>query len=124
MQQSNEKNGSLFLNTFKQNPNQPDFTGNCTIEGKPYKIAAWLKTAQKQDGTTIQYYSLAFQEAQPVQQATMPAFPSFHGQQSAQAAPVQSAQVFPPAQPQARPMAQPAYQPSIAPINDTTDLPF
>src|SRR5215218_408841 len=33
--------GNLFENAQKQKPSQPDFHGDCTIEGTPYEIRGW-----------------------------------------------------------------------------------
>lgn len=66
--EQNPNSGSLFKNTKKNAPNQPDYEGNALIGGKTYRIAAWLKTSK--NGT--KYMSLAFNEPQPVQQ-TAPA---------------------------------------------------
>ena len=37
-----EKRGVLFVND-KENDKQPDFSGNCEIEGVEYKVAGWKK---------------------------------------------------------------------------------
>jgi hypothetical protein len=46
---SNERirdRGNLFENTQKQKPSQPDFQGDCTIDGTTYEIRAWRREDQ------------------------------------------------------------------------------
>lgn len=52
--------GALFKNKNKRADNHPDYTGNCTVEGKKLNIAAWLKKSS--GGET--FMSLAFSEPQ------------------------------------------------------------
>lgn len=47
--------GALFKNDRKQSDTHPDYTGNCTIEGKEFWINAWLK-----EGPKGKYYSFSF----------------------------------------------------------------
>jgi hypothetical protein len=54
--------GAIFDNDRKQNDRQPDMTGNCIIDGKPYRISAWRKP-----GSRGEFLSLAFSEPQPQQ---------------------------------------------------------
>lgn len=61
--EQNSNSGSLFRNEKKNAPNQPDYEGNALVNGKTYRIAAWIKTSK--NGT--KYMSLAFNEPQPVQ---------------------------------------------------------
>lgn len=49
--------GILFVNFRKRQPKHPDFTGEATIDGRKYKIAAWIKQGKK-----AQFHSLAFTE--------------------------------------------------------------
>jgi hypothetical protein len=35
--------GSLFVNDRKTEPSQPDYTGNCMVEGTKYQLSAWIK---------------------------------------------------------------------------------
>jgi hypothetical protein len=39
----NELTGALFTNHKKETDNQPDYAGNCTIEGVDYWISGWIK---------------------------------------------------------------------------------
>lgn len=39
--------GVLFKNDRKQQDNQPDYTGNCLINGVEMDIGAWVKTARE-----------------------------------------------------------------------------
>lgn len=46
---SNERTrdrGNLFENAQKQKPSQPDFTGDCTIDGTAYEIRGWRRDEQ------------------------------------------------------------------------------
>lgn len=52
--------GALFKNKNKRADNHPDYTGNCTVEGKKLNIAAWLKTSGKGE----KYMSISFSEPQ------------------------------------------------------------
>lgn len=45
--------GILFKNKFKKEEKQPDLVGNITIENKKYSLAAWLRSNQKGEFTTI-----------------------------------------------------------------------
>jgi hypothetical protein len=38
--------GNLFTNAQKLKPSQPDFQGECTIEGTTYEIRAWRREEQ------------------------------------------------------------------------------
>ena len=33
--------GSLIRNDYKRVDNAPDFLGDCVVDGKPFKLAAW-----------------------------------------------------------------------------------
>ena len=73
----NNMRGVLFVNDKGDNPNRPDYTGNCEIDGKKYRISSWKKTSQK--GTTFLSMSLELddgsrqqaQAPQPQQQDTL-----------------------------------------------------
>jgi hypothetical protein len=34
--------GSLWRNTKKEKPGQPDYTGNCKVDGVDYYLSGWL----------------------------------------------------------------------------------
>lgn len=57
--------GALFRNERKSKPNQPEYTGQGTIDGTEYWISAWIKEAKKTGKT---YMSLAFSAKDEVQQ--------------------------------------------------------
>lgn len=60
--------GALFRNTKAEKPSHPSHTGTCEIDGKRYRIAAWVKTSEK---TGEKYFSLSFRpdaQQQPAQQ--------------------------------------------------------
>jgi len=53
-----EMSGSLFPNDRKTADNQPDFKGECLIDGVTYEIGGWSKTAK--NGTGREFTSLSF----------------------------------------------------------------
>ena len=53
-----EGQGSLFKNTKKTLPNQPDGYGSIMINGKEMRVAAWIK-----QGKNGSYYSLQLSES-------------------------------------------------------------
>lgn len=57
MAYDNSNSGALFKNNKKEEgSNQPDYNGECEIDGIKRRISAWLKTSKS--GT--KYMSLAF----------------------------------------------------------------
>jgi hypothetical protein len=54
--QQKELSGVLFKNSYKEKPNQPDYSGECLIDGETYKIAGWAKKSAAGNP----YMSLAF----------------------------------------------------------------
>ena len=52
MSQKYENSGVLFKNDpkKKRTDKSPDYGGSCTIEGKDYQIAGWIKESQTQPG--------------------------------------------------------------------------
>lgn len=54
--QQKELSGVLFKNSYKEKDNQPDYTGECLVDGENYKIAGWLKKSAAGNP----YMSLAF----------------------------------------------------------------
>lgn len=59
----NNLRGVLFHNDKGDNPNRPDMTGSCEIDGVEYKLSAWNKTSAK--GTNFMSLSLQLKDAQP-----------------------------------------------------------
>lgn len=55
--QHKELSGSLFKNEFKEKESQPDYKGNCVIEGVDYSVAAWVNESRN---TGKKYFSLKF----------------------------------------------------------------
>ena len=55
MNEQREMSGVLFKNDHKDADNQPDYRGEAKIEGRDYKISAWLK-----EGKTGKFFSFAF----------------------------------------------------------------
>ena len=58
--------GSLFKNAYKTpGDKKPDYTGNCVIDGKEYRMSAWINTSR--NGT--KYMSMNFQPPEPAPRA-------------------------------------------------------
>jgi hypothetical protein len=53
--------GALFKNREKSKPSQPDYFGKAEIEGRKYRISAWIKESKKEPGQ--KYMSLLFRPA-------------------------------------------------------------
>ena len=53
--QQKELSGSLFKNDKKELPQQPDYRGDCLIDGVSYRISSWIK-----QGANGKFMSLAF----------------------------------------------------------------
>jgi uncharacterized protein (DUF736 family) len=56
--------GNLFKNLRKEKPNQPDYRGECVINGVKYLISGWIKQSKK--GT--KFFSLAIKDAASIEQ--------------------------------------------------------
>ena len=54
--------GSLFKNDKGENPNRPDYTGNCLVNGKVLRISAWINTIKTGEKAGNKYMQLNFQE--------------------------------------------------------------
>ena len=52
-----DNSGALFKNEKKSSPNQPDYNGNCKVNGKEMRMAAWLKESNGK-----KYMSFSFSE--------------------------------------------------------------
>ena len=50
--------GSLFKNDKKQTEKQPDYNGTIKVDGKEYKLAAWIKESK----SGMKYFSISAQE--------------------------------------------------------------
>lgn len=48
MSQKRDNTGVLFPEKEKRKPASPDYTGNATIGGVDYRMAAWVKESSKQ----------------------------------------------------------------------------
>ncbi len=55
MNEQREMSGVLFKNDHKDQAAQPDYRGECKIEGKDFKISGWIK-----EGKTGKFFSFAF----------------------------------------------------------------
>jgi len=42
-----DNGGAIFKNDKDGNEARPDYTGNCMVNGKEMRIAAWIKQGQK-----------------------------------------------------------------------------
>lgn len=51
-----DNSGVLFKNDKKSHDNQPDYTGNCLLDGKDYFMSAWIKTSD----SGRKYFSFSF----------------------------------------------------------------
>ncbi len=47
MVENRDNSGILFKNDRKETERHPDYTGNCTVEGKNYWLSAWIKQGKK-----------------------------------------------------------------------------
>ena len=56
-----ELTGTLFKNTNKKNDKQPDYTGMAHIEGKKYRVSAWINIAS----SGSKYISMRYKEDLP-----------------------------------------------------------
>ena len=54
--QQRELSGSIFKNQRKDQPNQPDYRGDCLINGVPMWVSGWIKETRAGD----KFLSLAF----------------------------------------------------------------
>jgi hypothetical protein len=53
-----EGTATLFRNTFKDKPNQPDYRGELRLLGQSFKLSAWIK-----DGRNGKFLNIAVTEA-------------------------------------------------------------
>ena len=49
----NEGTGSLFVNQNKSKDTQPDYTGNCKVNGEEFRIAGWKNQSKKDPSITL-----------------------------------------------------------------------
>lgn len=54
--QQRELSGSMFKNDRKEQPNQPDYRGDCLINGVAYWTSGWIKQTRTGD----KFLSMAF----------------------------------------------------------------
>jgi hypothetical protein len=53
--------GAIYRNDKATKPSHPSHTGFCEIDGKRYRIAAWVRT---KEGSDERYFSLSFRPAE------------------------------------------------------------
>jgi hypothetical protein len=70
--------GALFKNREKSKPSQPDYFGKAEIEGRSYRVSAWVKDSKKNPGQ--KYMSLSFrldEQQRPTAEQRAAAGPTF-----------------------------------------------
>jgi len=66
-----DNSGALFRNDRKEKDTQPDYTGECRIEGVEYRLSAWLN--ESKNGKKYMGLKLTAKDDMPQQKApTMP----------------------------------------------------
>jgi hypothetical protein len=60
-----ELQGSVFFNDRKSKPSHPDYQGSVLVEGKKYRIAAWVKATKT--GSRFLSLQLTLEEAKAQQ---------------------------------------------------------
>lgn len=54
----NTNRGAMFKNDKEGNEKRPDYTGSLNVEGKDYKLSAWIRAAKSGD----KFLSIACEE--------------------------------------------------------------
>ena len=97
--QPKDLSGALFKNDKGDNPNRPDYRGDCLINGEKFWISAWIKTP-RQGGDKFMSLSLQPADEQqrgaPRQQQRQPAGAGYGGGQSMKQRVAQRPPVEPP----------------------------
>ena len=66
MDQPYDNSGVLFANDRKEKENQPDYTGNVTVNGHKMRLAGWKKTAKADPSKKFLSLSVSeFQNQEP-----------------------------------------------------------
>lgn len=65
MNYDNELSGALFRNKKKKLEKQPDYYGTCEIQGKTYRVSAWVNKSNKGE----QYLKMKYQQEEQEQQS-------------------------------------------------------
>jgi hypothetical protein len=55
------KNSGVLFEAKKENERQPDYSGNCILDGKPYKMSGWINKSKAGKS----YLRVLFNEQQP-----------------------------------------------------------
>jgi hypothetical protein len=62
----NDNKGAFFINEKKATENHPTYTGNCTIDGKEYRVSIWPKTSN----LGKRFWSMAFTLKEKTEETT------------------------------------------------------
>lgn len=65
--QQRELSGSLFRNDRKEQPNHPDYRGDCLIDGVAYWASGWIKETRNGDKFLSMAYTRKADKDQPEQ---------------------------------------------------------
>ena len=75
MSEQRDNSGILGKNLRREKDTHPTHSGQCTIDGKPFWISAWVKEGR--DGS--RFFSLAFKPKMAREHAGAPDNPGEHG---------------------------------------------
>jgi len=69
----NEMTGVLFPNDYRTTDAHPTHTGNCQINGKEWRMAAWRNSNEKRQWLNIKFTEPITKEGEPSKSQTAPA---------------------------------------------------
>jgi hypothetical protein len=76
MNQNYDNSGVLFQNDRKEKDNQPDYTGNITMDGVKKRLAGWKKTSKSDPSKSFLSLSVSdFQEQKDPSPQSQPQAP-------------------------------------------------
>ena len=64
--------GVLFKNDRKERDDQPDYTGFINVNKTEYRLAAWIKTSQKDGYSKFMSLQVSERQAQPRKERLQP----------------------------------------------------
>jgi uncharacterized protein (DUF736 family) len=70
-QPKRDNSGALFRNDKKEQPNHPDYKGQCVVNGVEYWLSSWIKKSQA--GQTFMSLALTPKQQQTPPQQSAPA---------------------------------------------------